>query len=57
MSQYRDKGYLPEAIMNFILLLGWSPEGEQEIFTLEEAVQIFDPKRLSKFHQCLIKIN
>ncbi|HOF65636.1 MAG: glutamate--tRNA ligase [Erysipelotrichaceae bacterium] len=48
MSQYRDKGYLPEAIMNFILLLGWSPEGEQEIFTLEEAVQIFDPKRLSK---------
>lgn len=47
MSQYRDMGYLPEAIFNFILLLGWSPEGTQEIFTKDQAIQAFDAKRLS----------
>jgi nondiscriminating glutamyl-tRNA synthetase len=47
MSQYRALGYLPEAIFNFILLLGWSPEGTQEIFTMKEAIAAFDAKRLS----------
>jgi nondiscriminating glutamyl-tRNA synthetase len=47
MSQYRDLGYLPEAIFNFILLLGWSPEGTQEIFTMQQAIEAFDAKRLS----------
>ncbi len=47
MGQYRDLGYLPEAIFNFILLLGWTPSDEKEIFTLEEAKLAFDPKRLS----------
>jgi nondiscriminating glutamyl-tRNA synthetase len=47
MSQYRDMGYLPEAILNFILLLGWSPEGTQEIFTKQQAIEAFDAKRLS----------
>jgi nondiscriminating glutamyl-tRNA synthetase len=47
MSQYRDMGYLPEAIFNFILLLGWSPEGTQEIFTKQQAIDAFDAKRLS----------
>ncbi len=47
MSQYRDMGYLPEAIFNFILLLGWSPEGTQEIFTKDQAIAAFDSKRLS----------
>ncbi len=47
MSQYRDMGYLPEAIFNFILLLGWSPEGTQEIFTKDQAISAFDSKRLS----------
>lgn len=40
------KGYLPEAIINYIALLGWSPEGEQEIFSLEELVQAFNVKRI-----------
>ncbi len=48
MSQYKEKGYLPEAMFNFMALLGWSPEGEQEIFTPLELVEIFDEKRLSK---------
>ena len=47
MSQYRDMGYLPEAIFNFILLLGWSPEGTQEFFTKDQAIAAFDSKRLS----------
>ena len=48
IEQYDDLGYLPEALFNFITLLGWSPEGEQEIFTREEFVKIFDERRLSK---------
>lgn len=42
------KGYLPEAIINYIALLGWSPETEQEIYSLEELIQNFDIKRISK---------
>lgn len=48
ISQYDDLGYLPEAMFNFITLLGWSPEGEQEIFTRDELVSVFNPERLSK---------
>lgn len=48
ISQYDELGYLPEAMFNFITLLGWSPEGEQEIFTREELVSVFNPERLSK---------
>jgi glutamyl-tRNA synthetase len=38
---YRDEGYLPEALLNYLVRLGWS-HGDQEIFTLEELVQLFD---------------
>ena len=48
MSQYRDKGYLPEAVFNFILLLGWTPAVNKELFTMEEAMEEFDPARLSR---------
>ncbi len=48
IEQYRDLGYLPEALFNFIAMLGWSPEGEEEIFSKEEFIKIFDPNRLSK---------
>lgn len=47
IEQYDDLGYLPEAIFNFIALLGWSPEGEEEIFSKEEFCKIFDERRLS----------
>ena len=43
-----DKGYLPEAILNYIAMLGWSPETEQEIYTLEELVQAFNVKHIGK---------
>ena len=48
IEQYKDLGYLPEALLNFVTLLGWSPVGEQEIFTKEEFIEIFDASRLSK---------
>lgn len=48
IEQYKDLGYLPEAMFNFIALLGWSPIGENEIFSQEEFIQIFDEQRLSK---------
>lgn len=47
ISQYKDHGYLPEAMFNFIGLLGWSPTGEDEIFSHQEFIQIFDAERLS----------
>lgn len=48
IEQYRDLGYLPEAMFNFIALLGWSPVGEDEIFSKEQLIEMFDPNRLSK---------
>lgn len=42
------QGYLKEAIINYVALLGWSPGGEREIFSLDEMTQVFDIKGLSK---------
>ncbi|MGM0754413.1 MAG: glutamate--tRNA ligase [Bacillota bacterium] len=47
IEQYEALGYLPEALFNFIALLGWSPKGEEEIFSKDEFIEIFDPERLS----------
>ena len=47
-EELAQKGYLPEAIVNYIALLGWSPKGEQEIFSLEELVQEFSTSGISK---------
>ncbi|HET7628965.1 MAG TPA: glutamate--tRNA ligase [Bacillales bacterium] len=47
IEQYKALGYLPEALFNFITLLGWSPKGEEELFSREAFIQLFDPERLS----------
>lgn len=47
-EDFREKGYLTEAILNYILLLGWAPKGEQEIFTLPEMIDAFDLSGISK---------
>ena len=50
-ASYEDfiaKGFLKEAIINYIALLGWNPGGEREIYTLDELVQVFDIKGISK---------
>ena len=43
-----DQGFLPEAIVNFVALLGWSPEDNQEIFSLQELIEKFDYTKISK---------
>lgn len=48
IEQYKELGYLPEAMFNFITLLGWSPVGEEEVFSQEELIEMFDADRLSK---------
>jgi nondiscriminating glutamyl-tRNA synthetase len=48
IEQYKQLGYLPEALVNFMTLLGWAPEGEEEIFSLEELCQLFSLERISK---------
>ena len=47
-SGYREKGYLPEAVINFLALLGWSPGNDQELMTLDEMVSLFDLGKCSK---------
>ena len=48
IEQYDKLGYLPETLINFIALLGWSPEGEQEMYSREQLIEVFDAARLSK---------
>lgn len=43
-----EQGFLPEAVVNFIALLGWSPEDNREIFSLDELIKEFDYRRVSK---------
>lgn len=45
---YKEDGYFPETVINFLAFLGWNPGTEQEIFSLEELVQKFDLKRVNK---------
>lgn len=46
--QYKEQGYLPEAVVNFLALLGWAPGGEEEIFTMEQLIQQFSLDRVAK---------
>jgi glutamyl-tRNA synthetase len=46
-QSFLDKGYLPEAVLNFLMILGWSPADQREIISLEEYVKEFDPGDLS----------
>ncbi|QPS71009.1 glutamate--tRNA ligase [Lactococcus garvieae] len=48
IEDYRKKGFMADAIFNFIALLGWNPGGEKEKFSPEELISLFDEKRLSK---------
>ncbi len=47
-SDYGNQGYLPEAVFNYLCLLGWSPKDDREIFTVEELVEIFDVNNANK---------
>ena len=47
-SGYREKGYLPEAVVNFLALLGWNPGNDQEVMSLDEMVRLFELSKCSK---------
>ena len=47
-SGFRESGYFPEAVINFLALLGWNPGTEQELFSLDELVNVFDITKCSK---------
>ena len=47
-SGFRESGYLPEAVINFLALLGWNPGTEQEVLSMEELIKLFDLSRCSK---------
>ena len=48
LIQYREMGYLPEALFNFLALLGWSPEGEEQILSPEQIISAFTLERVAK---------
>lgn len=48
VSDFKDKGYLPEALDNYLALVGWSPESNEEIFSMEELIKEFSFDRVSK---------
>jgi len=48
MVDFKNKGYLPEAILNFLVLIGWHPTEDKEIIAFEEMVKTFDLKRVQK---------
>jgi glutamyl-tRNA synthetase len=47
-SGYRESGYYPEAVVNFLALLGWNPGTEQELFSMDELIKLFSLDRVSK---------
>ena len=48
ITEYRDKGFLPEAMINFMAFLGWNPGGDREIFSLEDLIDSFDLSNVQK---------
>jgi len=48
VNQYREQGYLPDALVNYLALLGWSPEEEREIYSPEELGRLFSLERVAK---------
>ena len=47
-SGYREKGYLPQALINFLALLGWNPGNDQEVMSMDELIRLFDLSKCSK---------
>lgn len=48
LTEYRDAGYLPSAMFNFLALIGWNPGTEQELFSLDELIEVFDFSGIQK---------
>ncbi|MBI4394606.1 MAG: glutamate--tRNA ligase, partial [Candidatus Omnitrophica bacterium] len=52
LTAYREEGYLPEGVLNYLALLGWSPSGKEEIFTLPELIERFTLQGINKTNAC-----
>lgn len=48
LTHYRNRGYLPEALLNFVVFMGWNPGTDTEFFTMEEMIQAFDISKVQK---------
>lgn len=48
VGDFKKKGYLPEALVNYLALVGWSPDSNQELFTMDELIEQFSFERVSK---------
>ena len=48
LTDYRDRGFLPEAMINYMAMIGWNPGGEKEIFTKDEIINLFDISKVQK---------
>ncbi len=48
VEEFRDQGYLPEALINYMTLLGWSPGGDRELFSITEATELFSLDKVNK---------
>jgi glutamyl-tRNA synthetase len=48
VEDFRDKGYLPDALINFVALLGWNPSATEEIYSMEDLIQQFDLEKVNK---------
>lgn len=48
VTEYKKMGYLPQALVNYLALLGWTPEENKEIYTVEELIELFDLRRVTK---------
>ena len=48
VSEYKEDGFLPEALINYLSLLGWSPPDEKELLSLQELFDLFDISRINK---------
>jgi len=48
VSYYRQKGYMPEAVINFLALVGWNPGTDQEIWSIDELIKVFDISKVQK---------
>ncbi len=48
VTAYKEMGYLPEALLNFMAFIGWNPGGEREIYSLPELVELFDISKIQK---------
>ena len=57
VSDYRKQGYLPEALINFMALLGWNPGDDREFFSLKDLTKEFSLEKIQKAEQCLTLLN